>query len=209
MLAAVLTAAWCRTGHQVLVIAIPSDKADAYMDFTKLKTSDWVIAGSGLVLLIASFLDWFTAEIEGNEFFSGASAGGNGWDVGFFWAGIPVIIGLAMIAVVAIRAFSPDTKLPDLPIGWGQTLFIAGVVAAVIVVLKLLIGEDVDAPEGLGVDVEVSRSIGLYLATLASIGLAVGGFLKWQDDKAGAGSLPGGSPAPGSPPPPPPGGSSF
>ncbi len=110
------------------------------MDFSKLKPSDWVIVASAIVLFIASFLDWFTASVEG----FGLSVAGNGWDVGFFWAGIPVLIGLAMLAVVAIRAFSPDTKLPDLPVGWGQVLFIAGVVAAVIVVLKLLIGEDVD-----------------------------------------------------------------
>jgi hypothetical protein len=178
------------------------------MDFSKLKTSDWVIAASGLVLFIASFLDWFTASIEGDELFGGISEGGNGWDVGFFWAGIPVLIGLAMIAVVAIRAFSPQTKLPDLPIGWGQTLFIAGTVAAVIVVLKLLIGEDVDGAEALGVEVNVDRAFGLFLATLAAIGLAVGGFLKWQEERSGADvggpQLSGG---PGAPPPP--GGSSF
>lgn len=174
------------------------------MDFSKLKTSDWVIAGSGVVLLIASFLDWFTVEIAGSEFFSGVSAGGNGWDVGFFWAGIPVLLGLAMIAVVAIRAFSPETKLPDLPIGWGQALFIAGTVAAVIVLLKLLIGEDVDGAEAFGI--EVKRAFGLFLATLAAIGLAVGGFLKWQEEKSGADGYP--MAGPGSAPPPP-GGSSF
>src|SRR5262245_2399562 len=122
------------------------------MDISKLKTSDWVIAASGLVLLIASFLDWFTASVEGNDIFGGVTVGGNGWDVGFFWAGIPVLLGLAMIAVVAIRAFAPDTKLPDLPIGWGQALFIAGAIAAVIVLLKLLIGEDVDGAELIGVE---------------------------------------------------------
>lgn len=175
------------------------------MDFSKLKTSDWVIAASGLVLFIASFLDWFTVEIKGNDLFPGGSAGGgNGWDVGFFWAGFPVLIGLAMVAVVAIKAFSPETKLPDLPIGWGQTLFIAGVVAAVIVVLKLLVGEDVDGAEAFGI--EVKRAFGLFLATLAAIGLAVGGFLKWQEEKSEAGNLPMGGPAA---PPPPPGGSSF
>lgn len=173
------------------------------MDFSKLKASDWVIAASGLVLFIASFLDWFTVSVEGNEFFEGASAGGNGWDVGFFWAGIPVLLGLAMIAVVAIRAFSPETKLPDLPIGWGQTLFIAGVIAAVIVLLKLLIGEDVDGAEAFGIEIE--RAFGLFLATLAAIGLAVGGFLKWQEERSGA-SLGTGSAAP---PPPPPGGQAF
>jgi hypothetical protein len=177
------------------------------MDFSKLKTSDWVIVASGVVLFIASFLDWFTASIEGDELLGGASDGGNGWDVGFFWAGIPVLIGLAMIAIVAIRAFSPQTKLPDLPIGWGQTLFIAGVVAAAIVVLKLLIGEDVDTG-GLDIDVNVDRAFGLFLATLAAIGLAVGGFLKWQEERSGVGIA--SDPYPSGPGvPPPPGGSSF
>jgi hypothetical protein len=176
------------------------------MDISKLKTSDWVIAASGLILFIASFLDWFTVSFEGDEFFGGVSASGNGWDVGFFWAGIPVLLGLAMIAVVAIRAFSPETELPQLPIGWGQTLFIAGVIAAVIVLLKLLIGESDEGIPG----VEVSRAFGLFIASLAAIGLAVGGFLNWQEEKSDAGLSAGPySGGEGAPPPPPPGGTSF
>ena len=42
------------------------------MDISKLKTSDWVIGGSGLVLLITSFLDWFTVEVGGGGLFPGA-----------------------------------------------------------------------------------------------------------------------------------------
>jgi hypothetical protein len=160
------------------------------VDFSKLKTSDWVIAISGIVLFIASFLDWFTVEVEGGEFFGDVSlGGGNGWDVGFFWGGIPALIGLALVALVAIKAFSPDTKLPDLPIGWGQAMFIAGVIAAVIVVLKLLIGIDENGSEAFGVDVK--RAFGIFLAALAAIGLAVGGFLKWQEEKGTGGAATG------------------
>jgi hypothetical protein len=178
------------------------------MDISKLKTSDWVIAASGLILFIASFLDWFTVSFDDDSGLGlgGTVGGGSGWDVGFFWAGIPVLLGLAMIAIVAIRAFSPETELPQLPIGWGQTLFIAGVVAAVIVLLKLLIGED-GAPE---FGIEVNRAFGLFLASLAAIGLAVGGFLKWQEEKSDAGLSAGPySGGEGAPPPPPPGGTSF
>ena len=162
------------------------------MDFSKLKTSDWVIVGSFLVFLVATFLDWFTASAEG--FGTTVSEGGNGWDVGFFWAGVPLLIGLAMVVFIAVRAFSPQTQLPALPIGWGQALFIAGVVAAVIVLLKLVIGED--GGNIMGVEIEVKRAFGLFLATLAAIGLAVGGFLQWQDEKSGVGAA-----GPGTAPP--------
>ncbi|HEX5365099.1 MAG TPA: hypothetical protein VFW63_00340 [Acidimicrobiales bacterium] len=182
------------------------------MDVSKLTTGDRVIVASGLVLLVASFLDWFTVSFEGNGLLGDVSASGNGWDVGFFWAGIPVLLGLAMIAVVAVRALSPGNGLPDLPVSWGQALFVAGVVAAAIVVLKLLVGEDVDGAEAFGVDVD--RAFGLFLAALAALGLAVGGFLDWQEERssgAAGGSL-GGTPPPsaaspppgGYPPPPPP-----
>ena len=148
------------------------------MDLSKLTTADKVISISAIVLFIASFLPWFTVEVNGGAFGS-ASASGNGWDVGFLWSGIPVILGLAMLAVVAIRAFSPETSLPDLPITWGQALLGAGVLAALLVILKLLIGED----EGFGFD--VSRSYGIFIATLAAIGLAVGGFMKMQEAEGG------------------------
>jgi hypothetical protein len=153
------------------------------VDLSKLTTADKVISISAIVLFIGSFLPWFTVEVEGGELFSGASADGNGWDVGFFWAGFPVILGLAMLAIVAVRAFSPDTDLPDLPFTWGQAMLGAGVIAAIIVVLKLIIGED----DG-GFDfVEVKRAYGLFLSALAAIGLAVGGFLKMQEGETAAG----------------------
>jgi hypothetical protein len=169
-----------RTSH-------PTRPLGGLVDFSKLKTSDWVVGGSAIVLFIGSFLDWFTLDVSG----FGITVGGNGWDTGFFWAGIPVILGLAMLAVVAIRAFSPDTDLPDLPVGWGQAMLIAGCIAGVIVVLKLLIGHDVA-----GVDLD--RSFGLFLSALAAVGLAVGGWMKFQEEKAG-GTATGGA----APPPPP------
>jgi hypothetical protein len=141
------------------------------MDFSKLRTSDWVVGGSGVALLIFSFFPWY-----GVEGLGGGSR--SGWDY-FLFGTIPVLIGIAMVAIVLIRAMSPDTKLPELPIGWGQVLFIAGCVAAALVVLKLLIGDDV-----LGFDLD--RKIGIFLSALAAIGLAVGGFLQWQEEKGGA-----------------------
>jgi len=165
------------------------------LDLSKLTTSDKVIAGGGIVLFIAQFLPWFKISFGGDFGFGGASATGNGFDVGFIWGTFPMLLGLIMLAQVAITVFAPDTKLPDLPATWGQIHLGAGSLAAVLVVLKLLIGESDDGIPG----VDVTRQFGIFLAVLAALALAGGGFLKFQEEKAGGG---GSGPAePGSTPP--------
>lgn len=145
------------------------------MDLNKLTLSDKVIAGSAIALLIFSFLPWFTFDL--GPF--GGNVSVNGWDVGFLWGVFPVILGIIMLVQVALTAFSPETKLPDLPVTWGQVHLGAGGLAALLVVLKLLIGQD-----------GFSRGFGLFLAAVAAIGLAAGGFLKFQAEKSGTSAAP-------------------
>lgn len=139
------------------------------MDLNKLSLSDKVIAGSAIGLLIFSFLPWF--ELDFGPF--GSSVTINGWEW-FLWGIVPVLLGLVMLAQVAITAFSPETKLPDLPVTWGQVHLGAGALAAILVVLKLLMGQT-------GWD----RSFGLFLSALAAVGLAAGGFLRFQEEQKG------------------------
>jgi hypothetical protein len=138
------------------------------VDLSKLKTSDKVIVISGLVLFISAFLAWFKLD---NPF--GGDLTASGWDVGFFWAGIPGLLGLAAAAaIISSKLFV--AKLPELPMGWGQAFLIAGVISAVIVLLKLITGEDY-----------VDRAYGLFLATIAALGFAGGGYLAFQEEKSG------------------------
>jgi hypothetical protein len=144
------------------------------VDLNKLNTGDKVIVGSGILLFIAYFLTWFTAEFEGDGFFD-VSADATGSDVGFLWSTFPMLIGLLLAGlVIASKLF--DVKLPELPIPWGQAFLGAGALAALLVILKLIIGEDDEGIPG----VEINRGIGIFLATIAAIGLAVGGYLKMQ-----------------------------
>ena len=128
-------------------------------------TIGWLMVAA-IVLFIASFLDWFSVDTPFGTY------GGNGWDVGFLWGGLPTLLGLVMLAHVAISNFAPDVSVPDWP--WGRVHMVAGIVAAALVILKLIIGEDVG-----GFDLD--RSFGIFLAALAAIGLAVGGFLYNQE----------------------------
>jgi len=148
------------------------------MDLSKLSTSDKVIGGSGIALLIFSFFPWFKVEAFG------ASASQSGWDY-FFTGIVPVLLGLVMVAWVIATKLA-DMDLPELPVPEGLLLLGIGGAAALLIILRLLLGFGEDDPFGV-----VDRAFGLYLSVLAAIGLAAGGFLKFQE---GGGELPGKSP---------------
>lgn len=148
------------------------------MDFDKLTNGDKIIGGSFIVFFISLFLPWFSVDVE----FFDASA--NGWDVGFIWGVFPFLLGAVMVAQIAIERFT-ETDLPEIPVTWGQVHLGIGGLCAVLLILKLLIGEGDPW----------SRSFGLFLAAIAAIGLAVGGFFKFQEDQQGATAGGGSGPA--------------
>lgn len=138
----------------------------------KLTTADRVIFGSAIVFLISLFLPWYGIEELGFEF---NNAGTNYMLTGW----LPLLLALVMVAQIAITRFSPDTKIPDAPVPWGQVHMIAGIAIAVLLILRLLIASD--DVGGFDADIDLDRKYGLFLAVLAAIGLAVGGFLKNQE----------------------------
>jgi hypothetical protein len=138
----------------------------------KLTTSDKLILGGGIVFLIAMFLPWEGIDTPFGDFAN------NGWD--YFLSGwLPLILIAIMAGHVAVTRFSPDTAIPDLPVPWSQGYLVAGVVSAVIVVLRLLI-----PAEESGVDLD--RKFGLMLAAIAAICVAVGASMKLKEDEPGA-----------------------
>jgi uncharacterized membrane protein YvlD (DUF360 family) len=141
-----------------------------------LTTSDKLILGGGIVYLIAMFMPWWGLD-------SGAN---NGWDY-FLGGWIPLILIAVLAAHVAVTRFSPDTKIPDLPIPWSQGYLVAGVAAAVIVVLRLIIKADVCF---LNICQDLDRKFGLFIAVIAAICVAAGSVMKGKEDDAG--TVPGG-----------------
>ena len=76
------------------------------------------------------------------------------------------------------RSKFSTTKLPEIPLAWNQVHMIAGVVIAVLLILRTVIGADEGAG---GFEVDLDRMYGLLVALIAAIGLAVGGFLKSKE----------------------------
>jgi hypothetical protein len=154
----------------------------------KLNTADRVIVASTIVLIVSPWLNWFKATYPGGLL--GGSSTVNGWDVSdrTFWVTIPFLLALASLAVVLIRAFARRVELPQLPIGYGQAIFFAGVASAGLVLMKVLVGESVRAiviGTTVVTGIDVSRQYGIFVALLAAIGFAAGGYMKWKDERSG------------------------
>lgn len=145
----------------------------------KLTTSDRLIWIGGIVYLIAMFLPWYGIDVDNG--FASVSYNNNGWDY-FLGGWLPLLLIVILAAHVGVSRFSPDTKIPDLPIPWSTGYLAAGIAAAVIVVLRLLIGSDDVAGFDTGVDLD--RKFGLIVAVIAAICVAAGSFLKSKEDDA-------------------------
>jgi hypothetical protein len=135
-------------------------------------------------LIVASFLDWYTANIDATDAFIMEPDGTlrdlgtgevpvDGWhlDAWYLWTLPPVVVAGAMLAVVGTRIVAPRTRLARASIDLGAL----GLLAAAFVVIKFVVGEDI--AENNMFEVTVGRSPGMYLALAAGIGLTVGGFL--------------------------------
>ena len=153
----------------------------------KLTTSDKLILGGGIVYLIAMFLPWWGIDTGFGDYAN------NGWD--YFLSGIlPLILILVMCSHVLVSALS-DTELPEPPVPWAQVHMGTGILAAVIVVLRLLIPSNDVNYLGINGEADLDRKFGLLLAVIAAIVVAVGGFKKSQEgdstpSSGGTGSAP-------------------
>jgi hypothetical protein len=142
------------------------------MDKLKVSTANLVILVAGVVLLIASFLDF-------NKFkYASLHTSYSAWSSHFFLiATIPALIGAVMAAQVAIEAFAPGVRLPDrlLGLSWTQIDLVLGF-QATIMMLAFLIQDTKPLDKG----------IGLYLMLLAAIALLVGAVLRMQEQPSGS-----------------------
>ena len=153
------------------------------MDDKKLGSPEIIAIASVAVFFIATFLPWFTVSIGGDS--SGILSdadfpSANGWDAGFLWSGLPLLLGFALLALLLLPKVAPDVTLPELP---PFVPLAVGGFAAFLVLVKILIGADVEgagAAEAFGVSIDVSRSFGIFLAFLAALGMTAAGFLAMQ-----------------------------
>jgi hypothetical protein len=153
------------------------------VDINKLSRGEQVISISGIVLVIFSFIKWYGLDLGGDLDIPGVdtSFSANGWDrtLGMFAA----IIAIVMVAQILASKFG-NMDMPDLgSVTWGQVHLGLGALAALFVIICFF--DDGGA----------EKKFGLFISIVAALGLAAGGYLKFQEEKGGAPAS--GAPGPG------------
>jgi hypothetical protein len=140
------------------------------MDLSTLRTADWLIVSGGLGFLIFGFFNWFDTGSVGSGAFSFTITGA-----------IPWLLLVASAAFTFVRA----ARVVDVGrVRWDPIVLGATALAALLVVVRLLVGADastfVDLPPGVP-DGAISRRFPIYLCVIAAVTATVGAYRKFYD----------------------------
>jgi hypothetical protein len=120
-------------------------------------------------------LPWYLLSPEGTSPFEQRALEGTrsyrGWEVGFVWSWVPVLLSVAVAAVCGLRL--RGRSLPEVPLPWHQLTLIAALLAGYVTVLRFVLSW---SPRGIDLDAigyTSDRQEGLYLALVAA------GLLLW------------------------------
>jgi hypothetical protein len=136
------------------------------MDTGRLSQGQMIAGISGLILFISLFFKW--VGVEGPL---GGGVSESGWE-----SQSSLDIYLLIVAIVAVvPAVLSMTGGDEFPIANSANAFLLGGIAVILMFFTMFIG----FPDG------VDRKFGLWLALLASLGVAVGGYLAAQEEAVG------------------------
>ncbi|MGA0877634.1 MAG: hypothetical protein ACO3SP_00800 [Ilumatobacteraceae bacterium] len=139
------------------------------MDFSKLKTTDWLKIGGAAGMLIFGFFDW--AKIE---FMGVSSTGNNVFDYPLrgmiSWI---LVVGIGVVTLLGVQGKQVGK------VQWPMVSVLATGVATILMLLLVLLG-----PDDSGVDLK--PAIGLWLAFISTIVAFVGSLMAFT---SGGGNL--------------------
>ncbi len=177
------------------------------MDTNKISIGEMIAGASAFALFLFMFLPWYGLEastsVPGGSDLSFSGADANAWEAFSF---IDILLFLVVIVSIGIVVAKAAGSLPELPQPPAQILLGVGVLALLLVLFRLIFtpGEDVS---GFGVEIELTRKIGVFFGLLASAGIAYGGWRATSEPAVAGpsdrvGSPPPPAPAASTPPPP-------
>jgi hypothetical protein len=145
------------------------------MDLRRLRAGEWILALSGVVLLVSLFLPWYRPSLTA-------------WEALAVNDVILAVVGLAALAALVATA---TQRVPAVPIALEAMVAALGVVALLLVVVRAIWLPDAAD----------QRDYGLWIGLAGAVGIVVGGWIGIRDERMPAAPK---RPDPGPLPAPPP-----
>jgi hypothetical protein len=130
------------------------------MDLRRLRAGEWLAGLSGLLLLVALFLPWY----------SDSAGSRTGWES---LGALDVVLAVVALSALAIPVVTALQRVPAVPLAHQSLTSLVGWLAVVLVLIRVL-----NMP-----DWAAGREWGLWVALGAAIGVAAGGMLAMRDER--------------------------
>ena len=133
------------------------------MDFSKFKTSDWLLIGGGVAVLIGGlFLKWITV-----DFGLGSVSTGTAFDF-FFTGTVPwlLVIASAIVTVLVVTEVLAKDQAP-----WTMIVLAATALATLLLLIRVLFNPGIDGG---------GRGMGMYLTFIGAAVALAGAFMNFQ-----------------------------
>lgn len=145
------------------------------MDVDRLSTGEKIAGVSGVLLFIFMFLDWYSVDVS-NGLVSASVTSGNAWD----WLDvIPIILMIAVVAAVGVAVIRLTDAVFEPAISMNAVVAVLGGISTLLILYRIIDTPGETLP---GTTVDVNPAIGIFLALLAAIGIAYGGYRAMQDE---------------------------
>jgi hypothetical protein len=129
------------------------------MDLRRLRHGEWIAGIAGAALLVALFLDWYSADGGGTA---------NGWES---FAATDIVLAIAALAGISLAVAAATQRSPAVPQTISALTTPVALAAAVLVVIHAL-----SLPDGAS-----GREFGLYLGIAGAFGVLVGAWRSMGD----------------------------
>ncbi len=145
-------------------------------DLSRLRRGERIAAIGGIVLFVLLlFFDWY--DVSASFAGIGRSAGVSAWDAFDF---IDLYLLLTVIVAVGLAALTAMQRAPALPVTASViTTAVAGI-ATLLILFRILDTPGGDVPAGSGID--ISPTVWMFLALVATAGIAYGGYLSMREE---------------------------
>jgi len=165
-----------------------SSNPSSQFEWSRISLGNRVAGISAIVLLIATFLPWITVD-------AGSLGSESGSGFGEFALGkLAALCAVLILVVIVIELFAPQVTLPVAPslivlglgvlailcVGW-HVLFLPDEFDQLNAANNELNDALGDAAGGVDLSIEGGRAWGVFVAFIASVGTAVGGYLKLSE----------------------------